>query len=153
MDFDTIDIIILLPIFYFNIGDFYTKKNNGTRATLFARIIKMKRRFYHPRENIYEETSRIKNIGTQLPSRSVLIASRLRTKCSKTSYTVCVYTHSARRNSTKRTFARRRVTREFVYYDEFINPVLKIYYYIYIYSERKFESIFISIARATFALA
>lgn len=26
MDFDTIDIIILLPIFYFNIGDFYTKK-------------------------------------------------------------------------------------------------------------------------------
>lgn len=103
--------------------------------------------FCHPRENIYKETSRRKNIGTQLPSRSVLIASRLRTKCSKTSYTVCVYIHSARRNSTKRTFARRRVTREFVYYDEFINPVLKIYYYIYIASVNSNRSLFQSLVQ------
>lgn len=94
---------------------------------------------------LYEETHR-KNIRTQLPSRSVLIASQLRTKCSKTSYTVCVYTRGAKEKFHETTFVRRRVTREFVYYDEFINPVLKIYYlYVYIYRERKFESIFISI--------
>lgn len=61
MDFDTIDIIILLPIFYFNIDDFYTKKNNGTRATLFARIIKMKRTFAI-RVKIYMKKRRVERI-------------------------------------------------------------------------------------------
>lgn len=48
-------------IFYFNIGDFYIKKNNGTRATLFARIIKIKRTFTI-RVKIYMKKRRVERI-------------------------------------------------------------------------------------------